>query len=419
MKEILNIAREGRPGHILLKVEGRIDGYWSKQLEEYLEDMIRSGNYNVALDFTGVNYMSSLGIRILMKYKKLFGQVNGSFGIVDASENVVSLLEMAGLKALLQWQEQEIPVPAESSAETIESGGFKFNIKRLDGHPRMECYFCGNPEKLRTGSYNSSDCSSVGFGRNHYGIGLGAIGSDFEDCKNRFGEFIALGDSVVYSPAGQPGNPDYMLTSGALVPRIEMLYGVVFQGEFGSVLSFSPDDADKTISMGQLLDKLFELTGFGRFVMVMIAETSGLVGVSINQSPAGEGKPDLNPFIYPGIKENIIFTTEPEYKQMMTITAGIACKTTDSDVERFTRRLAPASPIHQHFHSAIFSYHPLKKTDIDLDATITAFFDQDKIREVLHLINDTREINGIGESDFKGGVCWMANIDSPIKTRER
>ena len=91
----------------------------------------------------------------------------------------------------------------------------------------------------------------------------------------------------------------------------------------------------------------------------------------------------------------------------------------DGNFEKFTRRLAPGSPVFQHFHSAIFSYHPLKKTDIDLDDTITAFFDQDKIREVLHLINDTREINGIGESDFKGGVCWIAGIDSPIKTRER
>jgi anti-anti-sigma factor len=419
MNEILNIVREDHPGHILLKVEGRIDGYWSKQLEEYLENMLRSGNYNVALDLTGVNYMSSLGIRILMKYKKLYGQVNGSFGILDASENVVSLLEMAGLNTILRWQIREIPAPAESLSETIESGGFKFKIKPLDGQRRMECYFSGNPEKLRTGSYKSSDCISVSFGRNHYGIGLGAIGSDFGDCKNRFGEFIALGDAVVYSPAGQPNNPDYMLKSGALVPRIELLYGVIFNGEFDSVISFSSDEADKTISMGQLLGQLFEITGMERFVMVMLAEASGLVGVSLNQSPADESKSDLNPFIYPGIKENINFTTGPEYKQMMTLTAGIACKTTDGDVERFTRCLAPGSPIYQHFHSAIFSYHPLKKTDIDLDDTVTAFFDQDKIREVLHLINDTREINGIGESDFRGGVCWMASIDSPIKTKER
>ena len=74
MEEKLNIIREEHTGYILLKIEGRIDGYWSKHLEEYLDDTLRSGNYSIALDLRGVNYMSSLGIRVLVKYKKLSHQ---------------------------------------------------------------------------------------------------------------------------------------------------------------------------------------------------------------------------------------------------------------------------------------------------------------------------------------------------------
>ena len=419
MEQILNIVSEENDDHVLLKIEGRIDSYWSKHLEEYLGNMLRSGNYNVALDLRGVFYMSSLGIRILMKYKKFYRQVNGNFGILEASKNVVDLLEMAGLNTMLQWQVQEVSIPVERLSKTIESDGYRYKITRREGQRKMECYFAGDPGKLKSGGYSSSDCTSVSFGSDHYGIGLGAIGSNFEDCQNRFGEFVALGNSVVYSPAGQSNKPDYMLKSGALVPHIEMLYGILFKGEFDSVISFFSDEADRSIGMGQLLDKLFEITGHERFVMVMLAETTGLVGVSINQSPAGEGKSDLNPFIYPEIKENINFTTEPEHNQMMTITSGIACKTATGDVEKFTRLSGSVSPVHQHFHTAIFSYHPLKKSDIDLDDTITSFFFQDKIKEVLHLINDTRDINSIGQSDFKGGICWIAGIDSPIKTKQK
>ena len=417
MEEKLNIIQQEHTEYTLLKIEGRIDGYWSKQLEEYLDNSLRTGKYNIALDLTGVNYLSSLGIRILVKFKKLYRQVNGGFGIVDASKSVIDLLEMAGLHTLLKWQIQEVASSVEAAARIIESDGYVFKVTQTAALKGMECYISGNPEKLRTGGFGKEDCKSLKFGRNHYGIGLGAIGLNFDDCKNRFGEFVALGDSVVYSPAGKPNSPDYMLKSGALIPGIELLYGITFAGDFDTVVNFSSADIGKTIGLSAILTKIFEITSYECFVMVMLAETSGLVGLSINHSPANEGEITQNPFTYPEIKENVNFTTEPEFKQMMTITAGVASISNVESLERFTRPLVSGSPIMQHFHTAVFSYHPLKKTDINLDDTISALFEQDKIRGVLHLVNDTREITGIGESEFTGGVCWIGNIKSTIKTR--
>ncbi len=417
MEEKLNIVQEEHTEYTLLKIEGRIDGYWSKQLEEYLDNALRAGKYNIALDLTGVNYLSSLGIRILVKFKKLYRQVNGGFGIVDASKSVIDLLGMAGLHAMLKWQVQEVAPAIESASRIIESDGYVFKVTQTAGLKDMECYLNGNPEKLTTGGFGKNDCKSLKFGRNHYGIGLGAIGLDFDDCKNRFGEFVALGDSVVYSPAGKPNNPDYMLKSGALIPGIELLYGITFEGDFDTVINFSSSDFGKTIGLSTLLTKIFEITAYENLVMVMLAETSGLVGLSINHSPAAEGENIQNPFTYPEIKENVNFTTEPEFQQLMTITAGVASVSKDGSLEKFTRPFVSGSPILQHFHTAVFSYHPLKKTDINLDDTISALFEQDKIRGVLHLVNDTREITGIGESEFTGGVCWIGNIKSPIKTR--
>jgi anti-anti-sigma factor len=414
MEEKLTINPEEHKDYTLLKIEGRMDGYWSKQLEEYLDNALRTGIYNIALDLTDVNYMSSLGIRVLVKYKKLYRQVNGGFGVLKASKSVVDLLDMAGLNSVLRWQEPEITAVPEDTTRIVESEGFIYKISLSAGQKAMECFFSGDPGKIKSGGYTNDDCKTVSFGKNKYGIGLGAIGLNFEDCKNRFGEFVALGDSVVYSPAGKSNSPDYMLKSGSFIPRIEVLYGLIFEGDFNSVIGFSSDDPYKTMGMSQLINKLFEITGYEQFVMVMLAEASGLVGLSLNHSPAAELEADTNLFSFPAIKENINFTTEPEYKKMMTITAGIATRTGAGEIEKFTRPLSPGSPVHQHFHTAVFDYQPIKKTDINLDETITTFFEQDKIRGVLHLLNDTREINGIGESEFKGGVCWVGQINSPF-----
>jgi hypothetical protein len=206
-----------------------------------------------------------------------------------------------------------------------------------------------------------------------------------------------------------------MLKIGTLIPKIELLYGIVFEGKFDNVISFTSNEPNNTIKFSKLMTKLFEFTEYEQLVMVMLAETSGLVGLSINNSPVADQNVMSNPFIFPEVRENINLTTEPEYKKMMTITVGIASKKVDGAIEKFTRLLAPDSEIWQHFHTAVFSYHPFKKTDIDLDDTISAFFEHDKIRGVIHLINDTREFNGIGESEFTNGVCWLGKISSLLK----
>ncbi len=412
MEEKLSIVREERPDCTLLKIAGRLDGYWSRLLDEYLDNLLKTGEYNVGLDLVGVHYMSSLGIRILIKYKKLYQQVSGGFGIVEASQNIDNLLQMAGLLAILRWQSPQKAPPAGESEKTTEEAGFIYKTATIPVHQPMNCHFAGDPHKIRLGGYSADDCKTVNFGRKHYGIGLGAIGLNFADCSSRFGEFIALGDAVAYSPAGKSANPDYMLKTGTLIPAVEMLYGIVFDGDFDKTVSYTSCTTDDTIKFSQLITQLFRITGYEQFVMVMLAETSGLVGLSINKTPLTGQSTLQNPFAFPEVKNSINFTTEPEYKKTMTISAGIATKTGDGALFEFTRPFAPDSPIRQHFHTAVFSYHPFKKSNINLDETISDLFEQDKILGVLHLINDAREFIGVGESDFKNGICWIGRIHS-------
>jgi len=412
MDEKLNILRVEESERILLRIEGRIDGYWSGILDEYLDSLLKAGDYKVGLDLTRVHYMSSMGIRILLKFTKLFKQIGGGFGITKSSEAVDDLLEMAGLKTMLAWHSPHPSTLAGVAGETTEAAGFTFSGALRAVQQPMTCRVTGDPRKLRAGGYSGSDCHHEKFGVNRYGIGLGAIGRDFEDCKSRFGEFIGLGDAVVYSPAGIPASPDFMVKTGTLIPDIELLYGILFEGEFDKTVRFNPRQAGDTINFSRLVTELFRITGYEQFAMVMVAETAGLVGLSINNTPMADDGNGQNPFTFPEVRNRVNFTSIPEFREMMTVTAGIATRSNNEDLVEFTRPLAPGSPIRQHFHTAAFSWHPFKKDNINLEETLASLFEQERILGVLHLINDNRELTGAGESDFKSGVCWIGLIHS-------
>jgi hypothetical protein len=185
---------------------------------------------------------------------------------------------------------------------------------------------------------------------------------------------------------------------------------VFFEGAFGTILRFSSKNPSRTLAFSGLLNDLFDLTGYESIAMVMLAETRGLVGASLNASPVQENSKDML-LGFPQVRENLNFTTEPEFNQMMTITVGVATQNHHSPLASFVRPSASGSPILQHFHSAVFSYYPLRKSEIDLEETIATFFELDKIQSVLHLINDERDSVGVGESEFSHGTCWIGKID--------
>ena len=70
-----------------------------------------------------------------------------------------------------------------------------------------------------------------------------------------------------------------------------------------------------------------------------------------------------------------------------------------------------------HFHTAVFSYRPLKKGEMDLKTTVSTLFESETLQAVLHLLNDDREIAGAGQSEFVRGACWVGPISEVITGR--
>ncbi len=416
MEEKLSIVALPQQTHLLLEVSGRVDGYWSKHLDEHLENTLREGYHHVALDLSKVNYMSSLGIRVLVKHAKTFRQINGIFGIAAASEVVDSLLKMAGLDAMLAWQKVRQADPGKSKPLLVEADGFSFEIKSIDSDQPMHCTLYGRPEKMQDEGFSAADNKLISFGDKRFGLGLGATGTGFEDCRDRYGEFVGLGNALVYSPAGASSAPDYMLKTGALIPSVNMLYGIVFEGSFEQQIHFQSSEKGAGIGLSNLLATVFKQTAYEKLAMVFIAEIQGLVGISLQRSPVHLSHSKQTIFRFPEVRENIHFTTEPVYQGMIAVVAGIAVRSGSNEFDDFVRPASPGGPFLQHFHAAVFSYHPIKKTNIDLGESIETLFEADKILSVMHLINDTREFTGAGETEFKNGVAWVSEIHSLKKS---
>ena len=86
----------------LIEVSGRIDSSNASELGDMLLGQIDAGRYQLVIDLSSVDYMSSAGLRELVRAVKKVRQYNGDLRIATPSERVSEVLELAGLNAIFQ-----------------------------------------------------------------------------------------------------------------------------------------------------------------------------------------------------------------------------------------------------------------------------------------------------------------------------
>src|SRR5215813_2224294 len=100
----MEITQQSREGRLELKLNGRFDANWADHVANTIESAIRAGQHHIDLDLAQVNYISSAGLRILVKYFKQLHSVNGALRVVQATEFVLSTLQISGFAARLVAQ---------------------------------------------------------------------------------------------------------------------------------------------------------------------------------------------------------------------------------------------------------------------------------------------------------------------------
>src|SRR3954463_8130633 len=78
----MEITRTAGDGSMELTITGRLDGYWADHLDAGLTETVREGHHRLRLNLSGVTFISSAGIAVLVKFYKRLIAIKG--GLTDA-----------------------------------------------------------------------------------------------------------------------------------------------------------------------------------------------------------------------------------------------------------------------------------------------------------------------------------------------
>ncbi len=406
-------------GEVLeLRVKGRLDSYWADPLARRLEEVIREGAHHIRLNLTEVAYLSSAGIRVLVKFYRQLQGIQGSFAVSNPSEPVKTVLDLAGLATLLiSGTAPPVAAPAtQTQTRQIEREHAIFEVFAHTQGATLTCQAIGDPELLLGCRFDEQHAQTVRFPDTTFAVGLGALGNNFADCRNRFGEFLAVAGAAAYLPTDGTNVPDYLVATGTFVPTIEVLYCLACDGQFAHLTRFETKKEASSVPLVELVETCLEIAGTEMAGIVIAAESAGLMGAALRRSPALQAS-ETAPFTHPQIREWLSFTAERAYARSLTLVAGVASRAPHPTLAPLVRPLGKGPWPAGHFHAAAFSYRPLQKGTLEVKTTVTTLFEAETLQGVLHLLNDDREIAGAGQSEFIRGACWIGPIPEVVAER--
>ena len=412
----MQITRTRAGDFVDLELDGRLDGYWCDHLTATLSDVVRDGGHHVRIDCAQVSFLSSAGVSVLVKFYRELARLNGTFRVVNPSHRVSTVLRLTRLDTLLVVPPGEaVPPPTrERPARQIEAGSVALEVFDLDRLARLTCRAIGSPAPLVAGAFGDEHCASFDSVMPAFAVGIGAFGGSFSECRARFGELISVAGATAYQPGDGTNVADYLVTTGGVGSDIRLLYCLACEGRFSHLIRFESIQRGATVGLSRLLTGCLDAMEAGSLGIVIVAETSGLLGAALRRSPTQP--PDAGGFFsHPGVRTRLTFTAERAFAGSLALVAGVVSRASGCDRWGGGQLRPVAADVLGHLHAAAFRFRPLRKAMIDLDETVTGLFEPDQLLGVLHLLNDDRGVAGAGESQFVSGACWIGQIadDSP------
>ncbi len=395
-----------------LRIAGRLDAYWAAHLSTDLDSLLRQGYHRIVLDFAAVEFLSSAGIGVLLKYYKILAAVNGSLTVVNPRELVKNVLDLSGVTPyLIKSRSSEVANKTSVAPERFfERAGHSYRLQEMDASAELTCRIIG---EAAGGTRRPVDSFTVSFPDDSFAIGIGAHGRDFEDCRERFGELLSVAGVTFHLPTVGSTQPDY----DAVGKEAQMLHGLLCGGGFSHQFRFDAGADGEEITMNELLEVMTESLGeeCATAGFVMLAETAGLVGAWLKRSPAACDAETF--FRHPEIREHIGYALAPMYARSSAWLAGVVAKDAGGALATMLRPSAAGSQLSAHVHALALSYRHIPKGKLDLAETVETMFDPEvfdaeSLLGMLHLVNDERPAVGRGQSAFHRGVCWAGPVRS-------
>jgi anti-sigma B factor antagonist len=85
----------------IFKINGRLDSNTSHELEEKIFEAIKKESNQMIIDFEGLDYISSAGLRVILKASKALKRSEGSIVLCSMQDYVKEVFEIAGFDIFL------------------------------------------------------------------------------------------------------------------------------------------------------------------------------------------------------------------------------------------------------------------------------------------------------------------------------
>jgi anti-sigma B factor antagonist len=97
MAEDLILETGDRGDLTVVTVKGEVDLHTAPSLKESVADLVSSGRSRIAVDLSGVEFMDSTGLGVLIGALKRCREAGGSLALVSPREPVLKVLAITGL----------------------------------------------------------------------------------------------------------------------------------------------------------------------------------------------------------------------------------------------------------------------------------------------------------------------------------
>ncbi|MEW6669156.1 MAG: STAS domain-containing protein [Thermodesulfobacteriota bacterium] len=248
----------------VLKLRGRFDSFGATIFDQEVASL-GANSRSIVLEVSQVSYLSSMGVRALLKTQKALKAGGGGIILSGAPAFLQKVLELsgvlrhfssaAGLEEALRLAERSAPlisVPAEREVE-----GRRYRITDLGtGGATLDIW--GNPVLEHGKVVSAGDLVPASLPDLGMAFGIGGFGLDREGASQVLGEFVAAGELAGVVPADPYGVPDYVLAED---PPAAEIYIASAAGFTGSPSSYLECDEREPILLMQLVDHVLDATG--------------------------------------------------------------------------------------------------------------------------------------------------------------
>jgi anti-anti-sigma factor len=401
----------------VVRLTGRLDGESARHLSDTIEELLREGARAIELDMSGVEYLSSAGLRVLAQKAEDLAALRGSLDVVTPSPEARTMLEVAGLYAGMVRQDAPTRISRSSGRFThwgmrstnAQHGSYEVSRYSDDG---VCCRLYGPGASPLGGPVDLARCRPVRFPARSFGVGVGAIGRRIEDTAPRFGELIAAEGVLAFLPTEGMRTPDYMLSYASHAQEAVLVSGLAWDGLFGELMRFSTLPDSDEVPLAELAEVCVEMSGTDAVAIALVAEMHALVGASLLRSPGLLPRSLTEATEASELREWLSFTPEPAHLGCTALIVGVVARRPSEPLAGHLRPLDKSGDLQGHLHAAVFPYVPVPQRTVMLPELIGRLFEVSAPKDVLHLLHDDRGVDAIGQTGLLRGVAWMARITS-------